>query len=122
MHGQLFHRWREFMSEDDPDFKVITKKEVCSTCHGSGTTWLGRPSHDAVVFTESDMADMDDDEIDAWMGGSYDGTCPECNGQNVVDVIDEERTPKKYVDSFQEWVDDYYADIRTQRMEMGLYG
>ena len=91
-----FRDWiRWCASPENPDAAEIPawKRIVCPTCSGRGTTWLGRPAHDAVCFTGSDWNDLHPDERDEWMDGTYDQPCPECGGLRVVDEPDEESTP-----------------------------
>ena len=117
-----FEKWMEFMRDDDPDFRVATQMEVCPTCQGTGTTWLGRPRWDAVSFTQSDVEQMDPEEWEGWVNGDYNSTCPECNGQNVVMVLNRELTPPEYVNSWDEWEADEITDRQIRQAEMGWYG
>ncbi len=68
-----------------------SKNEVCTRCFGSGT-------HDSWDngMTADEMYEWGDDFVDDYFAGHYDTVCEECNGNNVVAVIDEQRcTPEQ---------------------------
>lgn len=91
-------------------------KEVCHECHGTGT--YVNPSIDAGGLSYEDMHDWDDDMICDYRSGRYDVTCERCDGNNVVDVFDEDNaTPEqiKFVDNFWKY---YYEDKYTRIAEM----
>jgi len=106
------NRFKEAVEAGDyPELEgqpLVIHKKVCHGCRGSGTTWLGRPASDAVSFTQSEWGELDYDERDRWMDGTYDSTCPECNGKNVIDVLDEVRSGDLLVREFNRWMMDYY--------------
>lgn len=119
-----FEEWRRDVMEydgDDPDDvpvgPLVLYKIVCPDCDGKGTTWLGRPAHDAIVFTGDEWNEMDYEERDDWMGGFYDGICPECNGKNVVDEVNRDHTSPEVLKAWDEWINDYYDMRAAERME-----
>ena len=77
-------------------------------------------------FAES----FDEEEAEEYFtrGGRYDVTCPTCNGDNVVAVVDEERLSQEQKvvfakhQKYQEKVARWDAEDRqTRRMESGGY-
>lgn len=83
-------RDREFTVEDDDGYEhdLPTKFEICPTCDGRGTHV--NPSIDAQGLTGEDFAeDLDFEE--AYFAGRYDVPCYECEGRNVVPVVDESK-------------------------------
>lgn len=87
-------------NDEEVTHTVASRKEVCGTCRGEGksSAYLG-------AFSGEDMAN-DPDFFEDYMDGAYDRVCPECNGNRVVDVPDESRTPPevwaKYVEDCDE--------------------
>ncbi len=100
--------------------RIFTEKIVCPDCSGHGVTWLGRPSNDAVSFTQSEWAEFGYEEQNDWMGGTYDRTCPECHGKNVVDVVDESITDSTIVNGWNEWMADYNEDEAVMAAERAM--
>lgn len=84
-------RWES--AETGEAFEFPARTEVCSRCDGEGTHV--NPSIDGNGITASEWAEeWDEDERDSYMRGVYDVTCEECEGRNVVTVIDEEAAEK----------------------------
>lgn len=81
-----------FFDPDTGDRVMLpSKNEVCTRCFGSGT-------HDSWDngMTAEEMYEWGDDFVDDYFAGYYDTVCEECNGNNVVAVIDEQRcTPEQ---------------------------
>lgn len=63
-----------------------TKREVCWRCHGNGTHT--NPSIDGNGISGAEWAEWDDDDREAYLTGAYDVVCQECNGRNVIDIVD----------------------------------
>ena len=59
--------------------------EVCGRCSGTGSHT--NPSIDGNGLSDECLGDPD--FMEDYMGGSYDVTCEECDGRNVVAVEDE---------------------------------
>lgn len=82
---------------DDPEdedrqiqIKLPTHKEVCSRCRGNGKHV--NPAIDGNGLTYDDIERLGGDEfMEDYLGGVYDVRCEECNGDKVVDVVDEDR-------------------------------
>ena len=105
---------------DAPEPVPALLRVVCDCCNGTGTTWLGRPAHDAVCFTGSDWNDLHPDERDEWMDGTYDRPCPECDGRRVVDEPDPERTPAGVWKAWEDHCEQVWADARVQAQEIAM--
>jgi hypothetical protein len=121
----MFSDWISWcVSPENPDAPAPVPafvREVCRTCRGKGTTWLGRPSSDAVSFTGGEWNEMHPDEQDEWMDGTYDQPCPECKGLRVVDEPTAEGTPPAVWAAWmahceQEWQD---RAVEAQELRMG---
>lgn len=110
--------WRE--TPELQNKRLVSIKEVCTDCQGSGTTWLGRPASDAVSFTQTEWEELDYDERDRWINGTYDSTCPECNGKNVIDVLDESQSHSDVVDAHERWMIDLYEYQAEAAAELAM--
>lgn len=86
---------------------------VCPACNGKGK--YVNPGVDSHGLTGEDFEDPDFEE--AYFNGTYDVTCEECNGRNVV----EEFVDPEVRDRWAEWQADVYSDHRTRMGEMGIY-
>jgi predicted methyltransferase len=71
---------------DDIIERVPIVFAVCPTCDGRGIHV--NPSIDCNGLTRDDF-DEDPDFLNEYLGGMYDVTCYECDGNNVVPIIDE---------------------------------
>ena len=109
-------------AEGYPLGHVALKKEICQTCKGRGATWHGRRSHDAVSFSQSEWAELGDETQDDYMGGNYDEPCPECKGNNVVDVLNEESSDPEVVAAIHEYMKDAYESFAIDRAEARAFG
>lgn len=99
-------------NDEEVTLTVATTKEVCGTCNGEGTSsaYLG-------AFSGEDMAN-DPEFFESYMQGAYDRVCPECNGNKVVDVPDESRTPKDVWEKYVTYCTDereYNALVEMER-------
>lgn len=92
----------EISYENDDGEEVVvdlpSKKVVCSFCKGEGAHLCDGMR--GVAFTQEDMADWEDDERAAYFEhgvrkgtktpkSHYDVKCEECDGEKVVDEVDE---------------------------------
>lgn len=69
-----------------------TRHEVCSTCHGHGST-----SAHLGAFTADDLWALGNEFREDYAAGWYDRPCPDCEGLRVVLVLDEDRaSPAEY--------------------------
>ena len=75
------------------EVELPTKKAVCPRCRGTGTHV--NPAIDGNGLTSEDFDD-DPDFREAYFAGRYDVVCYDCRGNNVIDVLDEDRcTPEQ---------------------------
>lgn len=120
--GQEFKRWHRIMQEDEPEIArgIRTTKIVCPCCEGTGTTWHGWHSDEACTFSQDEWMELDYDDRMGYMEGRYDKTCPECNGQNVIDVLDETYSSSEAVESWNDWRQDAYESAAVARMERAM--
>lgn len=85
---------------------VHTKKEICPTCEGGGTTVFGWGSpygEPSLVLDADQRAEMDPEYFDMMMAGDFDKPCPECRGRNVVDVIDRDKNAPEVLEAWDKW-------------------
>jgi hypothetical protein len=94
-NGDCYY-WGQLKDEIDrcweEEIKLPTKKEVCWSCNGEGTT-TSHVECDGGGFTSSEWAEAcydDPDFADHYMSGVYDRPCNECEGLRVIDVVDED--------------------------------
>jgi len=114
--------WHE---EEEVTLTLPARMEVCDLCSGSGK--VVNPSIDAGGLTQDDF-DRDPDFEEEYFSGAYDIGCPQCNGNNVMPVVneaalDDEQKKKYYQFLEQESFEaaEREADRRTMMAEMG-YG
>mgnify|MGYP001000617578 CR=1 FL=1 len=81
----------------DADWKVCYKNEVCPVCDGNGTHC--NKNIDGNGLTQEDFED-DPDFRESYFRGDYDVTCCECNGRNVVKVMDHDAMSQDASDWF----------------------
>lgn len=97
--------------------KLPTHMEVCGTCDGHGS----HVHPDLSVVTQSDREDWADDEfMEGYMRGTYDVSCEECGGRNVVEVVSEHEMDPDILKDWNEWVQDYYETEAIYRMERAM--
>lgn len=75
----------------------MPKFAVCSSCEGRGAT-----SAHLGAFTSDDMHDMDDEFMEDYFAGSFDRTCKDCKGQNVVPVCQQDNcsNPRSFMEGY----------------------
>jgi hypothetical protein len=93
------------------EVSLPTKKEVCWRCRGEGTHV--NENIDGNGITSEEMDELGDDFLEDYLGGKYDVTCYECDGQNVVDVVDEDRCTPELLAVYRRYVEDE-ADYRAE--------
>jgi hypothetical protein len=98
-HG-VFTRFIEWM-RDECGITVPTKFAVCGTCEGKGTHV--NPSIDAHGIGADEWAEWDQEDREAYMRGRYDVRCYECNGRNVVTVLDTNRASPEMIKEWEQW-------------------
>jgi len=87
--------------------------EVCPTCDGHGKHV--DPNIDAGGISGEDFYD-DEDFAEGYMGGRYDVTCYECNGERVVPQVDLPADIVSHVDEYENETADYLEVSRAERM------
>lgn len=108
--------------EDDEGEEVEhwlpVKFEVCGLCRGKGT--CVNPDIDRNGLSREDF-DEDPDFAEAYFGGMYDMTCPECGGRRVVSVVDEEKVDKALLKELERREQDEreYAQLCEMERRMG---
>lgn len=90
----------------------ITKKVVCPSCRGRGK--YVNPGIDSNGISANEFYE-DPEFADAYFAGTYDVTCEECQGANVVDSFADPEVAERW----KEWMRDLYEDRRTRCMESG---
>lgn len=78
------------------------KRIVCPGCDGAGTELRGGLK--GAVISDENLADPDFRE--SYFGGDYDVACSECDGKNVVLVVDEDQLTGKMADRYWRAVED----------------
>lgn len=106
--------------EENYGVKLPTRKEVCPRCRGEGNHT--NPAIDGNGITQADREDWaDDDFMEGYLAGRYDVRCEECNGQNVVDVVNEDLLSAmnpEILALWKEWVLEdfnYKAEVAAER-------
>ena len=86
--------------ENAIEIQLPTQKIVCPSCDRNGHHF--RNDLDETSLVRSMQDDGDYEGLECYYKGAYDVICTECNGANVVDVIDwdyfKDKFPKYYND------------------------
>ena len=92
---------------------------LCTMCDGDGH--VVNPSIDAGGLSDDDFY-ADPEFYDDYMGGRYDVTCPECNGQRVIGALDDngrlsedQREALEYIERVER---ERYEDARDRAHEL----
>ena len=72
---------------------------VCPRCSGEGK--IVNPAIDGNGLSREDF-DEDPDFREDYMSGLYDVVCPECNGRNVVLVVDESLSDPELLSKYED--------------------
>lgn len=83
--------------DDEQDVNLPSHKEVCPRCGGDGTqdVWEGG-------MTGDEMAEQGPEFFEDYMNGVYSKRCEECNGRNVVDVVDRDKMTPELRDRYDQ--------------------
>lgn len=100
--------------DDEAEFTVPAKYDVCSTCEGRGSHV--NPSIDSHGLSREDF-DEDPDFEEDYRSGAYDVSCVECRGNRVVPVVDEARATKEELEKVEKAIEDHYANQRESWYE-----
>lgn len=122
MRKKYYHKSFEYAEEYD--FEALGETgidasvtiEVCPTCGGTGRHF--RKDLDENHLVDSFMEDGDYEGYEAYMGGAFDTICTECNGRNVVDVVDVELLPEWARKCISDWEHSEYVDRMIHEAEM----
>lgn len=80
--------WSKCGDIEFPEMLLPAKRVVCPRCDGSGKHV--NEAIDGHGLTSEDFAE-DPDFAESYFSGVYDVTCETCNGNNVIDEVDEEK-------------------------------
>lgn len=100
--------------DEGNEIKLPSHKEVCHRCQGEGKHV--NPSVDGNGLDPNDP-DLDEDFWEGYMGGAYDVRCEDCNGNNVIDVVDEDALSPEVKEAFEDWRNSHYDTEAIYRME-----
>lgn len=96
------------------EIEAPAKRIVCPSCEGRGTEL--RASLRGVAFSAEEM-DEDPEFRENYFSGRYDVLCSECQGSNVVIVVDEERLTPKMRDRYWRYLNQRAADAAEAAWE-----
>lgn len=99
---------------DEITVSLPCKKVVCPFCHGEGAVLC--EGMRGVAFTQEDMGEWDEEERREYLKhglekksktpkSCYDVTCEECDGNKVIDEVDETRLTEEEKVHFEAWQD-----------------
>lgn len=91
--------------EEEFGKKFKVKREVCPRCDGTGT--IVNPAIDGNGLSAEDFAE-DPDFKEQYLSGFYDVRCPDCDGRNVVEVIDLKNSDPELVEEYDKWLKSHY--------------
>ena len=87
-----FPAWSKDGNIEFTNVNLPVRRIVCPTCDGTGTHV--NPSIDGNGISAEDFAN-DPDFAESYFGGHFDVRCHECDGRNVIEVIDEDACKTK---------------------------
>lgn len=106
--------------DDEQPIKLPMERIVCPTCRGEGK--IVNPAIDGHGIPADDECWDDDDFREGYFGGRYDVICPECDGRNVIDIVDEDaliatdpELYRRYVDAWSQRRSDEAAEEMERR-------
>lgn len=115
-HDQMIEDFNQFMSEElERPFRLPITKEVCPVCEGEGK--IVNRSIDGHGLSYDDFYD-DPDFADAYMSGVYNVTCDECDGNNVIDVVNESALSPEILEAWEQYQSDVYDSVAYHLAEM----
>lgn len=97
----------------DFEIELPAKRIVCTECDGTGAVLC-----DSLRGLALSADDMDPDFSEAYFDGNYDVCCRECNGKNVIDVVDEESLTPKMLERYYRAIDNrnaHLAEVESER-------
>lgn len=93
---------------------------VCPRCGGRGAHV--NPAIDGHGISTSDECWQDDDFRDNYFGGLYDVTCEQCEGRNVVLVINEDACDPEQLARYHQHQRDRWDAYASDRSEAIAFG
>jgi len=106
----------EAHEEGGYDVPLPTAMEVCPTCRGRGRH-VNRAIDGNGITADEWWNEWDDESREMYLTGGYDVVCEECDGQNVVEVVDEDACSPELLAAWQD-EEMAMAEMRaTERME-----
>ena len=120
---KMFGWYLDGRREDGQSVEFSTVMVVCNICRGKGTTWHGwggRNGGPSCSFGGDEWNEMDYDDRDAYMDGTYDAPCPECHGQNVVTCLDHENTPEDLIAGWHKSLEQDARDRAEHAQEIAM--
>ena len=119
---KLFGYFLEHREEEGLSTNYHTERAVCNICDGRGATWHGwggRNGGPSCSFSGSEWNELDYEDREGYMDGSYDAPCPECCGGNVVDVLSP-HTPEEFLAMWFEWLEEDAKDRAVEAQERAM--
>lgn len=98
---------------DSGQIELPTMRIVCPSCDGTGksSSYLG-------AFTSDEFDNQfDPEEQEAYFAGAYDKVCDQCEGRNVIEVVNEDRIPAGLVAAYRAQQDAEARDDAEAAME-----
>jgi len=112
----------EFIEENEEGEEIThelpSKLIVCTKCGGHGTHLnpsIGEHAYSAEEFQQE--FDQDEQEEYFTRGGIYDVQCTVCDGENVEEVVDEEKCDTALLKRYQDKIADNYRYERECQRE-----
>lgn len=88
--------------------------EICARCEGDGHH--SNPAIDGNGITQSEWAEWEADEREAYMSGRYDIGCKDCGSTGKLLVVDEELFERQDSLSFRKWKESERKDNEYRDM------
>lgn len=109
--GLSIRVWVETAKGNKFELPLPAKRVVCPRCDGSGV-------HDHPSFSNGVSGLDDPDFAKEYFRGTYDVRCEECDGKNIVLVVDEDALAPKMLDRYlraQDSKSRHEAEIASER-------
>ena len=100
-----------FYDEHDEPITIPHVWEICDTCRGGGTGYLGNRGF---VLTEEDRHDQD--FMEDMMSGHYDQPCTHCGGSGKLQVPDWDNLSAEVLKEIDQYAAMQRADAQERAM------
>jgi RecJ-like exonuclease len=108
-----------YVIDDDGDEVTLPyRMEVCPQCNGKGSRV--NPAIDGNGICSDDEIWQDEDFREGYFSGRYDIVCDECNGRNVVEVLDREACKPSLLAMYDEQEAALYESYAMSAMERAM--